>query len=168
MPLGWPQIIVLLVAAQRLGELLLVRRNTRQLLAEGGVEHGAAHYPLIVLLHIAWLAAQFLLIPPDTQPNSWLLGVYLVLQAARVWVVLSLGARWTLRIVVVPGRPLVRHGPYRFLRHPNYLVVVLEIAVLPLAFGAWGLALAFSILNAAVLAIRIRAENKALSITPEI
>ena len=163
MPLGWPQIVVLLVAAQRLGELLLVRRNTRRLLAEGGVEHGAAHYPLIVLLHIAWLAALFLLIPPDAQPNLWLLGFYLILQAARVWVVLSLGGRWTLRIIVVPGRPLVRLGPYRFLRHPNYLVVILEIAVLPLAFGAWGLALVFSALNAIGLAVRIRAENKALS-----
>ena len=162
MPLGWAQALVLLVAAQRLGELVLARRNTRRLLGEGGVEHGAAHYPSIVLLHGAWLAAQFLLIPAESVPEPWLLGLYVLLQAGRAWVIFSLGGRWTTRIIVVPGRAPVRRGPYRFLRHPNYLIVALEIAVLPLAFGAWGLALVFSVLNAAVLAVRIRAENEAL------
>lgn len=161
MPLGWPQILVLLVAAQRLGELVLARRNTRRLLARGGVEHGARHYPLIVLLHAAWLASLFLSVPAATAPNPWWLGLFVALQAGRAWAMASLGARWTTRVVVVPGRAPVRRGPYRFLRHPNYLIVALEIAVLPLAFGAWRLALVFSLLNAAILWVRIRAENAA-------
>jgi len=161
MPIGWPQALVLLVATQRLGELILARRNTRRLLAVGGIEHGAAHYPVIVLIHCAWLAALFALVPKELAPNPWMLAFFLGLQAARVWVIVSLGGRWTTRIVTVPGRPLVRQGPYRFLRHPNYVIVALEIAVLPLVFGAWKIALIFSLMNAVILAIRIRVENAA-------
>jgi len=160
---GWPQTIVLLVALQRGGELILARRNTRRLLAEGGVEHGARHYPLIVLLHAAWLLSLFFLIPAQAALDFWWLGAYVALQAGRIWVMASLGRHWTTRIVVVPGGALVRRGSYRLLRHPNYLIVALEIAVLPLVFGAWDLALGFGLANLAVLALRIRAENRALA-----
>ena len=155
-------IVLLLVAAQRVGELFYARRNLLWLLAHGGVEVGASHYPLVVVLHAAWLLAMAIAIPPATAPNWWLLGVYALLQAARVWTIASLGRRWTTRVVVVPGATLVRRGPYRFLRHPNYAVVAAEIAVLPLAFGAVAIAVVFSLLNAALLAWRIRIEEHAL------
>ncbi len=163
MLIGWPQALALFVAAQRLGELMLVRRNTRRLLAEGGIEHGAAHYPFIIAMHAAWLGALFVVVPAESTPDPWLLAFFVCLQVARIWVILSLGRRWTARIVVVPGWALVRRGPYRFLRHPNYLIVILEIAVLPLAFGAWEVALVFSVLNAIILAIRIRVEDAVLA-----
>jgi methyltransferase len=153
--------ILALVTAQRLGELVLANRNTRRLLAAGGVEHGAGHYPLIVALHAAWLGGLWLLAWDRPVSLAWL-AVYAVLQAARVWVLASLGARWTTRIIAVPGETLVKRGPYRFIPHPNYAVVVGEILVLPMVFGLWVYALAFSALNAAVLWIRIRAERRAL------
>lgn len=155
--------VLALVTLQRLAELVLARRNTRILLAAGGVEHGAAHYPLFVLLHAGWLGAMALLIPADA-PASWpLLGLFALLQAGRLWVITSLGRFWTTRIITVPHAALVRHGPYRFLRHPNYAIVAAEIAVLPLAFGAWAIAAVFSLFNAALLARRIRVENGALA-----
>ena len=154
--------VVVLVALQRLAELAVARRNTRRLMARGGVEYGARHYPLIVGLHAAWLASLVLLVPGD-QPVSWpLIGVYAGLQGIRYWAIRSLGPNWTTRIVVVPGAATVRHGPYRYMRHPNYAVVVCEIALLPLAFGAWEIAVVFSVVNAAMLAHRIRIENAAL------
>ncbi len=158
-----PSIVILaLVAAQRLGELVLARHNTARLLAKGGVETGAGHYPLIVGLHAAWLIGLFVL--AWDQPVNWIwMGVFVLLQLARVWVIASLGGRWTTRIITVPGETLVRRGPYRFLSHPNYVVVAFEIAVLPLAFDLMIYAVVFSILNAAVLTIRIRAEGRALA-----
>lgn len=154
-------VVLALVTAQRLGELVLARRNTARLIALGGVEHGAAHYPLIVALHAAWLGGLWLL--AWDRPVSWVwLAAYVLLQVLRTWTLWSLGRRWTTRIIVVPGETLVRRGPYRVLPHPNYLVVVGEIAVLPLVFGLWVYAIAFSAMNAAVLAIRIRAEEQAL------
>ncbi len=160
---GLPQIVVLLVAVQRLGELVLARRNTRRLMARGAVEVGRGHYPLFVLLHGGWLVALFVATPADA-PVSWpLLALFVVLQGLRVWVVASLGPFWTTRIVTLPGAPLVRRGPYRWVRHPNYLVVIGEIAVLPLAFGQVGLAVVFSVLNLALLAWRIRLENGVLA-----
>lgn len=161
--MGLPQAIVLLVAAQRLAELVYARRNARRLLAEGGIEHGAGRYPLLVSLHAAWLVAVFLLVPRDAAVSWPLIGVYLLLQAARLWVLASLGRFWTTRVITLPQAPLVARGPYRWLRHPNYLVVAAEIAVLPLAFGAWQLALGFSLANALVLADRIRTEERALA-----
>ncbi len=163
LPLGLPQVIVLLVAAQRLAELIYSRGNARRLLAEGGIEHGAGRYPLLVLLHAAWLVALFLLVPPEAAVSWLLIGAYLLLQAARLWVVASLGRFWTTRVIILPGVPLVHRGPYRWLKHPNYLVVAAEIALLPLAFGAWELALGFSLANAALLADRIRIEETALA-----
>jgi methyltransferase len=163
MSLGWPQLVVLLVALQRLIELLIAQRNTTRLLAQGGREIGAAHYPLFILLHGGWLVALFALTPADA-PISWpLLTLFVLLQLGRVWVVVSLGRYWTTRIVTLPAAPLVKRGPYRFLRHPNYLIVIGEIAVLPLTFGQWQLAAVFSVLNLALLAWRIRIEDAALS-----
>jgi len=161
--MGLPQIVALLVAAQRLGELALARRNSKRLLAAGGIEHGAGHYPLIVALHGGWLAALFVLVPPDAPPNWWLLGCYGLLQLGRLWVIASLGARWTTRVIALPGAGHVRRGPYGFLRHPNYLVVAMEIPLLPLAFGAWEMALGFGLANLALLAHRIRVEERALA-----
>ena len=154
--------ILALVTLQRFGELLIARRNTKALLARGAFEVGAGHYPLIVAVHALWLGALWWLAPG--RPVSWpLIGLFLLLQATRLWVLSTLGSRWTTRIIVLPGAPLVASGPFRFVRHPNYLVVVGEIALLPLAFGLWQIALIFSLLNAVVLTIRIRAEEKALA-----
>ena len=156
------QIVVLLVAAQRLIELAIARRNTTRLLAAGGYEVGAAHYPLFVLLHGTWLAALLLFIPAGAPVNWPLLGLFALLQLGRVWVIASLSGRWTTRIIVCPDEPLSRRGPYRYLRHPNYVIVAAEIAVLPLAFGAWQIAATFSVVNLALLAWRVRAEDRAL------
>lgn len=156
------RLVVLLVAAQRLAELVLARRNTARLLAEGAVEHGAGHYPLIVALHAAWLLALLLRAPGPVAP-VWL-AAFLLLQAGRVWVLASLGRYWTTRIITVPEAPLVRRGPYRWLRHPNYLVVALEIPALALALGLPWEAAGFGLANAAVLAWRIRIEEQALAL----
>ena len=156
-----PVVILALVTLQRLAELIIARSNTKALVGQGAYEVAPGHYPLIVSVHTLWLAALWWLAPG--RPVSWLLiGLFLLLQAGRLWVLATLGRRWTTRIIILPGAPLVEGGPFRFLRHPNYAVVAAEIAVLPLAFGLWGVALAFSLLNAAVLTIRIRAEEKAL------
>jgi methyltransferase len=156
-------LLVGLVAAQRIAEMLYAGRNARALKRRGGGEHGRAHYPLLVAVHIAWLAALLFLVPGDA-PLAWAwLAVFVVLQALRLWVIASLGPYWTTRIITLAGAPLVQRGPYRFLRHPNYVVVAGEIAVLPLVFGAWRIALVFSLLNLAALAWRIRVEERALA-----
>ena len=147
----------------RLLELAYARRNTRRLLAMGGHEVAPGHYPLIVSLHVAWFAAMALCIRPDHPASLWLLGLFAILQVMRAWAIHSLGPSWTTRIITVPGAPLVRTGPYRWLHHPNYLVVMGEIATLPAAFGAWRIALAFSLLNASVLAWRVHCEELALA-----
>jgi methyltransferase len=157
-----PALIVLcLVTLQRGAELVLAERNTRRLLARGALEVAPRHYPLIVGLHAAWLVGLWLIAWNAPLRPVWLV-VFVLLQLLRIWVIASLGGRWTTRIIVMPGAALMRRGPYRFLAHPNYLVVAGEIAALPLAFGLPWYALAFSVANAAVLAIRIRAENAAL------
>ena len=155
-------VVLALVTLQRIGEMVLARRNTARLKAQGAIEAGASHHPLIVALHAAWLAGLWLL-AWNVPPNIPLLVLFAMLQGLRIWVLASLGRRWTTRILVVPGRSLVRTGPYRWLRHPNYAVVTAEIAVLPLAFGLVWYALVFSALNAAILAIRIKAENEAIA-----
>lgn len=154
-------ILLAMVTAMRLGELVLASRNTRALKSRGAVEVGAGHYPLIVLLHASWLTGLWVLGADNLLRWPWLLA-FIALQGLRAWVLATLGPRWTTRILVLPGEVLVKSGPYRFLSHPNYLVVAGEIAVLPLALGLPIYALVFSVLNAAVLAIRIRAENRAL------
>lgn len=159
-PLAW---LLGFVALQRVAELALARYNTRRLLAEGGREIGARHYPLFILLHGSWLAALALIVPWSTEPSWLLVAVFLILQALRVWVVASLGRFWTTRIITLDDAPLIRRGPYRLLRHPNYWIVVGEIAVLPLAFGAWHIGLVWSALNALLLHHRIHVENTALA-----
>jgi len=154
-------VILALVTLQRLGELWLSNRNTRRLLVSGAHEVGAKHYPLIVAVHALWLATLWWLAPG--RPVNWFwLGLFILLQLARVWVIATLGPRWTTRIIVLPAAPLVRSGPYRFVNHPNYVIVAAEIATLPLVFGFWDVALVFSFFNAAALALRITDENKAL------
>lgn len=153
------------VTAERLAELWLARRNTRALLAMGATEVAAAHYPLIVALHAAWLATLWTLGAGAALQPVWL-ALFAVLQAARVWVLTTLGARWTTRIIILPDAPLITSGPYRWLSHPNYAVVVAEIAVLPLCLGLPLVALIFSLANAAVLSLRIAAENAALRQRP--
>jgi methyltransferase len=155
-------LILGLVTAQRLGELVVARRNTRRLLALGGIERGAEHYPLMVGLHAAWLAGLWILAWDRPANLAWA-AAYGGLEVLRAWVLVSIGRRWTTRIIVVPGETLVRKGPYRFIPHPNYAVVVGEIAVLPLVFGLTAYALAFSVLNALLLWLRIRAESAALT-----
>jgi len=158
----WPAIAILgFVTLQRLIELPLAHKNTAKLLAKGGYEVSGSHYPLIVALHAAWLACLWWFAPGQPVHLPFL-ALFALLELGRIWVLLTLGGRWTTRIIVVPGEQLVARGPYRFLNHPNYLIVIGEIAVLPLVFGLVEVALLFSILNAFFLTIRIRAEEKAL------
>ena len=154
-------VILALVTFQRLGELWLANRNTRRLLAQGGREYGSQHYPLIVLVHALWLITLWWLAPGRPVNGLWL-AVFVLLEIGRIWVLASLGSRWTTRIIVLPDAPLVRRGPYKFISHPNYLIVTGEIAILPLVFGLLQIALLFTLLNAAVLMIRVREENRAL------
>jgi methyltransferase len=159
-----PALILAFVTLQRLGELILARRNTARLLAQGAYEVGAGHYPLIVLLHAAWLAGLWYLAVwrgPATVEWLWL-GVFVVLQIMRLWVIATLGPRWTTRIIVLPGAALVAGGPYRLVAHPNYCVVAAEILVLPLVFGLAAYGAIFAVLNALVLWWRIRVEDAAL------
>jgi methyltransferase len=164
-PLLYPLVWIMgLVAAQRLAELVLAASNTRRLMARGAREIGRAHYPLFIALHGSWLIAIAVTTPVGVQPNWWLVGVFVILQLLRVWVIATLGPYWTTRVISLEGAPIVRSGPFRFVRHPNYWVVVGEIAVLPLAFGNWPVALVWSILNALLLRYRIGVEMAALSV----
>ena len=156
-------VVLGLVVLQRLGELVVAARNTRELRAAGAVELDAGGYPLFVLLHGAWLLSVALLVPRSTPPSWTLLAVFAALQPGRVWVIASLGRHWTTRLIVPADRPLVRSGPYRFLNHPNYLIVTAEIAILPLAFGAATIAAVFSAANLVLLARRITIEERALA-----
>jgi methyltransferase len=158
----WAAIAVLgFVTLQRITELVLSQHNMKKLLARGAYEVAPEHYPFLVLVHASWLAALWFLGPgPPIQLIP--LAIFFLLQLARVWVIATLGERWTTRIIVLPGAPLVTSGPYRWVNHPNYLIVIGEFAILPLVFGLPMVAIAFSFLNAAILFVRIRAENRAL------
>jgi len=161
---------VLVVAATigRLLELRIANRNRRLLLARGGIEIAPGHYPWMVALHTAWLLSCLLEVWLLDRPfvpllAALALAVFLGAFALRMWVISTLGERWTTRIVCLPGTPLILTGPYRWLRHPNYLAVVLEIASLPLVHAAWLTALVFSLLDGLLLRVRIRAEEEGLS-----
>ncbi len=156
---------VVLVALQRLLELGLSRRHERLLRARGAVERGEGHYPTMVALHVLWLLSTLVEGLLRGAPALWPvpLALFLLVQPLRYWAIFALGEYWNTRILVVPGAKLVRGGPYRYLRHPNYVVVVVEILTLPLIFGAWITALVFSVLNATLLSARIREENRALA-----
>ena len=138
-------------------------RNTTRLIARGGVEFGRKHYPLFVLLHGSWLASLLLVVPVEAKASIELLALFVLLQFCRLWVIVSLGPYWTTRVISGPLFPVVRRGPYRIMKHPNYAVVCAEIAVLPLAFGAWELALLFSALNAVLIYWRIKIETAAIA-----
>jgi methyltransferase len=156
-------IIIVAVALERLAELIYSTRNAQALRARGAVEIGKSHYPLFVVLHAAWLVSLVISLPHPVSLRWGWLALFGALQMARVWVLVSLGPYWTTRVLTLPDAPLVRTGPYRFLRHPNYVIVVCEIASLPLAFGEYAVAIGFSLLNAALLAWRITVEEGALS-----
>ena len=153
--------ILSFVTAQRLAELVYARRNEVRLRARGAVEHAAEHYWLIVALHGAWLAGLWLTSIGRSPSPVWLV-IFIVLQALRLWVLVTLKERWTTRIIVLPDTPLIADGPYRFMRHPNYAIVTAEILVLPMVFGLYAYGIAFTLANVGILAIRIRAENQAL------
>jgi methyltransferase len=155
--------VLALVALQRLSELPLAARNTKALLAQGAMETGAAHYPLIIALHVLWLVSIVIFLPHPT-PIYWpLLVVFALFQLLRLWVIRTLGVYWTTRIISLPGAPLVTTGPYRYLRHPNYLAVAGEILFLPFAFGEWAVGIVFFIANAVIIGWRIHAEDTALA-----
>ena len=155
------------VALERGAELWLSERNARRALARGGTEHGRGHYPVMVVLHAAFLVACVAeaLAWPSPPPAAALLALLgaLLAQGLRWWAVATLGERWSTRVVVLPGAPPVTGGPYRWLRHPNYLAVALEVACLPLAFGSWRTALLFSLANAALLRVRIAPDDRLTS-----
>ena len=154
-------VLLSFVTAQRLAELVYARRNEVRLRARGAVEYAPEHYWLIVALHGAWLAGLWLTSADKPLHPIWLL-IFVILQVLRLWVLATLKDRWTTRIIVLPEAPLISDGPYRFIRHPNYAIVAAEIFVLPMVFGLFAYALAFTLLNALVLGIRIRAETRAL------
>ena len=156
-------VVLALVALQRLAELVYAERNTRTLLARGASEFARWQHPLFVALHAGWLLALLAFVPAHRSPQWALIALFFALQGLRLWVLASLGPAWTTRIISLPEAPLVRSGPYRWMRHPNYAIVVAEMAVLPLAFGAVAIAVVFSILNAALLVMRVRAEEEALA-----
>lgn len=161
MMLGWPHLLIALIAGERVAELVHARRNTRALMARGGRESGAGHYPLFVVLHAFWLATLAVLANPDRPPPWSLLAALAVLQLARLWVIRSLGPYWTTRIITLDGEPPVRTGPYRYLRHPNYLVVLLEVPLFSLAVGLPWVAALFGCLNGLLLVYRVRVEETA-------
>jgi methyltransferase len=158
----WAQILFTYVVIQRLAELAYANANTRRLLAEGGREYGADHYPLFIVLHSGWLISIALFAKPAPVPDLLLLNAFVASQTFRFWTLASIGRWWTTRIISAPHFPKVKRGPYRFIKHPNYALVVVEIALLPLLLGAPAMALTFSILNAALLWWRIRVENSVL------
>ncbi len=155
-----PYAIMAFVTLQRISELVIAQSNTKALLARGATEHGRSHYPVMVAMHASWLAVLWASVG-GAPVNLPLLAVFAGLQAMRVWVLVTLGRRWTTRIIVPKDEPLITGGPFRIIRHPNYFVVICEIAVLPLMFGLVWVALVYSALNAAMLWVRIRAENAA-------
>lgn len=156
------------VAAERGLELVVARRNTARLRARGAVEVGAGHYPVMVALHSCWLIAALAEVLLLHRPFHWVLGMSMLFlvaatQAMRYWVISALAGRWTTRVLVLPGEPLVASGPFRWLRHPNYLAVAIEIVALPLVHGAWWTALGFGVGNLLLLRHRLRVENGALA-----
>jgi methyltransferase len=154
-------VVLILITVQRASELVIARRNTRELMARGAVERGSNHYPVMVALHASWLTGLWFW-GWNAVLNMAFLAAYVALQPLRLWILATLGRRWTTRILTVPGETLVARGPYRFIRHPNYALVLLEVPLLPLAFGMNTFALVYGLLNMAMLAWRISVEEAAL------
>ncbi len=154
-------LILLFITVQRLAELVIDQRHTRDLMLRGAIEAGRTHYPYMIALHSSWLIGLWWF-AHAALINLPLILIYASLQIVRLYIIISLGSRWTTRIIILPDAPLVRRGPYRYVKHPNYILVVIEIALLPLAFGLYTFALVFSVLNFVMLAVRIKVENEAL------
>ena len=164
-------VVVLLVAVERLAELVVSKRNAAWSLSRGGVETGRGHYPVMVVLHTGFLAAMlveaFVRRPEVPSTLAWSMLVLVVAaQVLRWWCIATLGSRWNTRVIVVPGLAPVRSGPYRWLSHPNYVAVVVEGVALPLVHASWVTALVFTLANAVLLTVRLRAENAALATLP--
>ncbi|WP_432352525.1 isoprenylcysteine carboxyl methyltransferase family protein [Sporosarcina sp. A2] len=159
-------IVISIVILQRLVELVIAKRNEKRMLAQGAYEVGARHYPAIVLLHTAFfvsLLLEVLVRKPDLSP-IWgvLLTIFLLTQVLRVWCLTSLGKYWNTKIIILPGADVVMKGPYKFIRHPNYVIVATEILVLPMIYGAYITAILFTLLNAWMMSVRIPQEEQAL------
>ncbi|MEM7438541.1 MAG: isoprenylcysteine carboxylmethyltransferase family protein [Pseudomonadota bacterium] len=149
------------IIVQRLSELVIARRNTARLLEKGAYEVGASHYPVMVGMHTAWIVCLVVFGYANPVSLGWL-AIFVVLQAFRVWILGSLGSRWTTRIIILE-EPLVVRGPFKYVSHPNYMLVVAEIIVAPMVLGLTWVAILFTVLNAAMLYVRISAEEKALA-----
>lgn len=149
------------IIVQRLSELVIAKRNTAKLLAKGAYEVGAAHYPVMVTMHSAWILCLVIFGYDESVAFGWL-AVFVVLQVFRVWILGSLGSRWTTRIIILE-EPLVVRGPFKYFSHPNYMLVVAEIIVAPMVLGLVWVAVVFTVLNAAMLWVRIGVEHKALA-----
>ncbi len=160
--------LLAVIACERVAELVVSARHANALLRRGGVEYGFGHFPVMVALHAALIAG--CVIEPLLGHRAFIpalgwtmLAVTVAANALRWWCITTLGERWTARVIVLPGAPLVRSGPYRWFAHPNYVAVVIEGAALPLTGSAWITACAFTVLNAALLSVRIRCETAALA-----
>jgi methyltransferase len=160
---GAAQIVALLILVQRGLEEVYSARNTTRLIAQGGREVGRDYYPVVAITHLAWIAAIFLLISPSAAVIWPLAGLYLLLQVVRYWVIATLGRYWTHRIITLEGAPVVRAGPYRYLRHPNYVVTIVETFLLPLVFGDAAIAVIFGCVWSAVVYYKILLEDAALA-----
>ena len=162
-------VVVLLVGLERLAELVVSKRNAAWSFARGGVESGFSHYPVMVVLHtgllVGVLVEAFVRRPDVPSALAWSMLVVVVLaQALRWWCITTLGPQWNTRVIIVPGLAPVARGPYRWFSHPNYVAVVVEGVALPLVGGAWITALVFTVLNAALLTVRIRTEQRSLDV----
>ncbi|CAM3247849.1 isoprenylcysteine carboxyl methyltransferase family protein [Filibacter tadaridae] len=159
-------LVISIVIVQRLVELIVAKRNEKWMRSQGAYEAGAAHYPLMVLMHVAFFVSLILEVIVFNRPFSplWgvLLGIFLVAQVMRIWCLTSLGKFWNTKIIILPGADVVRKGPYLWVRHPNYVIVTTELLVLPLLFGAYFTAIIFTLLNVWMLSVRIPTEEKAL------
>ncbi|TLF64883.1 isoprenylcysteine carboxyl methyltransferase family protein, partial [Bacillus spizizenii] len=159
-------LLIAILIAQRAAEMAVARQNEQKVKKQGAIEFGESHYPYIIIMHILFflsLIAEVLLM--NKQPSSWWIGIaaaILIVQAVRYWALCSLGAYWNTKILVVPGAELVKKGPYKWMKHPNYTVVILEILLIPLLYQAYVTMCLFSIVNAVLLTVRIRTEDKAL------
>ncbi|WP_085308402.1 isoprenylcysteine carboxyl methyltransferase family protein [Planktotalea arctica] len=149
------------IIVQRLSELVIAKRNTATLMAKGAYEVGGEHYPVMVGMHSLWIACLLFLGYDQSVSFGWL-ALFAVLQVFRVWILGTLGSRWTTRVIILP-EPLVVAGPFKYFKHPNYMLVVAEIIVAPMVLGLTWVALVFTVLNAAMLYVRIGVEEKALS-----
>ncbi|MBY4604294.1 MULTISPECIES: isoprenylcysteine carboxyl methyltransferase family protein [Bacillus] len=158
--------LIVILITQRVAEMAVARQNEQKVKKQGAIEFGESHYPYIIIMHILFflsLIAEVLLM--NKQPSSWWIGIaaaILCVQAVRYWALCSLGAYWNTKILVVPGAELVKKGPYKWIKHPNYTVVILEILLIPLLYQAYVTMCLFSLVNAVLLTVRIRTEDKAL------